>query len=576
MSVSPIIMMVPATASAPGAGATDLAPQAAEAFGAMVALAEAGTTAGQTLPAGTKTTGKTSDTLPADSADTDTTAEDGGVASDLLAGAALYLIQPQPVATGHAEIGADTPAGSSPSTPVDIPTPFPVAPPPSGETPEAAPAPLAAATQAPTDLQTAAMTALPPAAASLPKAETNAAANPGPGVKAPYETPPQVAATPAPVSVPAPVPVVVKTDAKPPATANTAAPVSASPDDSQAVATSAAAAAAVARSAATSAAQQTASALHPAAARSSIDKAAAPPLAAATAVSGGETPAAPVDDAPVAVAPPGAGQPLQAPSVMPAPAPLRASNAAASDKTLSAVVSTQGSTEASADTPAAAVSAQVASVAPGVVAAAPTTPTVPAGSSVAPDPALALLPDVLATAAPDSQGSASAAPTTASVDTVAAVVSQSLSSLSRATIETTAQIAAQITRRLEGRSTRFEMKLAPEGLGNVDVSLDIGADGQLAARLAFDNPLAATELRGRADELRRQLEDAGFTLARDALDFAERDPSSSGGGDGFDRRQNSRAFADASRLAAQAEAAVPPPAAWVSLSLTPRGVDMKV
>ena len=571
MSVSPIIMMAPATASAPGAGATDLAPEAGEAFGAMVALAEAGTTAGQTLPAGTKTTGKTSDTLPADSADTDTTAEDGGVASDLLAGAALYLIQPQPVATGQAEIGADTPVGSSPSTPVDSPTPFPVAPPTTDETPEAPPAPLTAATQAQADLQTEAMTALPPAAAGLPKAETDAAANPGSGAKTPPQT---AAAPPAPASVPAPV----KTDAKPPATANTAAPVSASPDDSQAVATSAAAAAAaaVARSAATSAAQQTAPALHPAAARSSIDKTAAPPLTAATAVSGGEAPAAPVDDAPVAIAPSGAGQPPQAPSVMPAPAPLSASNAAASDKTLSAVASTQASTEASADTPAAAVSAQVASVAPGVIAAAPTTPTVPAGSSVAPDPALALLPDVLATAAPDSLGSASAAPTTASLETVAAVVSQSLSSLSRATIETTAQIAAQITRRLEGRSTRFEMKLAPEGLGNVDVSLDIGADGQLAARLAFDNPLAATELRGRADELRRQLEDAGFTLARDALDFAERDPSSSSGGDGFDRRQNSRAFADASRLAAQAEAAVPPPAAWVSLSLTPRGVDMKV
>ncbi len=147
-----------------------------------------------------------------------------------------------------------------------------------------------------------------------------------------------------------------------------------------------------------------------------------------------------------------------------------------------------------------------------------------------------------------------------------------LGSLSRATIETTAQLAAQITRRLEGRSTRFEMALTPDGLGRVDVSLDIDADGQLAARLAFDNPLAATDLRGRADELRRQLEDAGLTLARDALEFSQRD-GSSGGQNAFDRHQN-RATAYATRAAAEAVEA--PIAAWINPSPTPRGVDLKV
>ena len=72
------------------------------------------------------------------------------------------------------------------------------------------------------------------------------------------------------------------------------------------------------------------------------------------------------------------------------------------------------------------------------------------------------------------------------------------------------QIAAQILRKLDGRSTRFEMALLPEELGRVDVKLDIDSEGRVAARLAFDNPAAATDLRGRADELRRQLQDAGF------------------------------------------------------------------
>ena len=147
--------------------------------------------------------------------------------------------------------------------------------------------------------------------------------------------------------------------------------------------------------------------------------------------------------------------------------------------------------------------------------------------------------------------------------------------LSRATIEATAQIAAQILRRLEGRSTRFEMALTPEELGRVDVKLDIDSEGRLNARLAFDNPAAATDLRGRADELRRQLEEAGFQLAEDAFEFADRDSNSSAFDRGQDARNgSSRAFAAASRLNNEVDVAQPP--LWLALSLSPAGVDMKV
>lgn len=150
------------------------------------------------------------------------------------------------------------------------------------------------------------------------------------------------------------------------------------------------------------------------------------------------------------------------------------------------------------------------------------------------------------------------------------------SSLSRATVETTAQLAAQIARKLEGRSTRFDMVLTPEDLGRVDVSLEIGSDGQLAARLAFDNPAAAADLRGRADELRRQLQDAGFQVSSDSLDFTQRDDSSGGGG--FDRQQQRQSvFAGAARLNAQAELpATPPPGAWTNHSQTRDRVDVRV
>lgn len=157
----------------------------------------------------------------------------------------------------------------------------------------------------------------------------------------------------------------------------------------------------------------------------------------------------------------------------------------------------------------------------------------------------------------------------------AAVRETGLSQLSRATIDATAQIAAQILRKLEGRSTRFEMALTPDDLGRVDISLDIDAEGRLNARLAFDNPAAATDLRGRADELRRQLEDAGFHLADDAFEFTERDSGSSAFDRGHDNRNGqSRAFAAASRLNAEIDVAQPP--RWLALSLSPSGVDMKV
>ncbi|MBA4805345.1 MAG: flagellar hook-length control protein FliK [Brevundimonas sp.] len=146
--------------------------------------------------------------------------------------------------------------------------------------------------------------------------------------------------------------------------------------------------------------------------------------------------------------------------------------------------------------------------------------------------------------------------------------------MSRAAVEATAQIAAQILRRLDSRTTRFEMALLPEELGRVDVKLDIDSEGRLAARLAFDNPAAAADLRGRTDELRRQLEQAGFHLADDAFEFADRDSGSSAFDRGEDpRRGSGRAFTAAARLNAEADA---PVARWTSLSLAPAGVDLKV
>jgi hypothetical protein len=79
--------------------------------------------------------------------------------------------------------------------------------------------------------------------------------------------------------------------------------------------------------------------------------------------------------------------------------------------------------------------------------------------------------------------------------------------------ETVANLAAEILKKLEGRTTRFDVELDPIGLGRVDVRVEIGAQGRLTAALAFDNPQAAAELKNRAGELQRALEQAGFDLS---------------------------------------------------------------
>ncbi|MBN4683644.1 flagellar hook-length control protein FliK, partial [Pandoraea nosoerga] len=85
--------------------------------------------------------------------------------------------------------------------------------------------------------------------------------------------------------------------------------------------------------------------------------------------------------------------------------------------------------------------------------------------------------------------------------------------------ETVSRLAAQITRKIEGKATRFDIALDPVGLGHVNVKVEISARGELTASLAFDNPQAAAELKNRAGELHQALEQAGFDLSKGGLSF---------------------------------------------------------
>ena len=99
----------------------------------------------------------------------------------------------------------------------------------------------------------------------------------------------------------------------------------------------------------------------------------------------------------------------------------------------------------------------------------------------------------------------------------------------RGSPQTVAQLSAEILKKLDAQTTRFDVALTPDGLGKVDVRIEIGRHGALTASMAFDTAQAAAELRGKSAELRQALAQAGFTVADNALRF---DVSSQGGQNG--------------------------------------------
>lgn len=167
-------------------------------------------------------------------------------------------------------------------------------------------------------------------------------------------------------------------------------------------------------------------------------------------------------------------------------------------------------------------------------------------------------------------GAAPIAPEPATAESMQALVASTPSADPRAAAaaavrgspETVAMLASTIARKLEGRTTHFDMELHPAEFGRVDVRLRIDSEGRVAAQMAFDNPVAAADLRARADELRRQLEQAGFQVASEDLTFTDK------GAGGFDQnprnafagmdadaggRARARAFADGERAARLAD-----------------------
>ena len=111
--------------------------------------------------------------------------------------------------------------------------------------------------------------------------------------------------------------------------------------------------------------------------------------------------------------------------------------------------------------------------------------------------------------APDAQAPSQTASTAAASAPVTAPAHTPV----RGSPETVAALAAQIIKKLDARSSRFDIELHPADLGRVDVRLEINQHGRVTAAMSFDNPQAAQELKSRAGDLQKALEQAGFDLS---------------------------------------------------------------
>lgn len=162
----------------------------------------------------------------------------------------------------------------------------------------------------------------------------------------------------------------------------------------------------------------------------------------------------------------------------------------------------------------------------------------------------------------------------AAVSTAAAVTPETLV---RGSPETVAKLAADIVRKLDGQTTRFDLELDPHGLGKVDVAIEIDRAGKMTAALTFDSAQSAADLRGRSGELRLALEQAGFDVSEGGLTF-----DLAGQGPGFGGREatqhergwNGRAFQRAQSGAEEADAALA--ATTQPPTRTGSGIDIRI
>ena len=143
------------------------------------------------------------------------------------------------------------------------------------------------------------------------------------------------------------------------------------------------------------------------------------------------------------------------------------------------------------------------------------------------------------------------------------------------TPQTVPRLAAAIVQNIKAKSTRFQLSLDPAGLGRVDISVQIGTNGQITAALNFNSPQAAEALKAHAAELQEALQQAGFNLSGSDLSFTSGGPnqqSAQGQGQGQGQSPSTPSYGAAATAAAEPQPQAPSPSA----SSPTDGLDIRI
>jgi len=83
--------------------------------------------------------------------------------------------------------------------------------------------------------------------------------------------------------------------------------------------------------------------------------------------------------------------------------------------------------------------------------------------------------------------------------------------------ETLANLSAQIAQQVGQKTSRFDVQLTPDGMGRVDVAVQIDASGAVTASLSFEKADSAALVKDQSGALQTALASAGLSLAPESL-----------------------------------------------------------
>ncbi len=112
-----------------------------------------------------------------------------------------------------------------------------------------------------------------------------------------------------------------------------------------------------------------------------------------------------------------------------------------------------------------------------------------------------------------------------------------------------AAVASTLISHAKAGSSEFNIRLDPAGLGQIDVKMKVGSDGQVRAHLIVDQPATLDLMMRDRQHLQQQLDQAGFKTDSSSLQFSLRDQGQGSGQQQQAWQQDTSSSRGQSRLA---------------------------